>query len=120
MKKLLIAAAFLFAATLSHAEIFKNVAVSSDVVVSTLTWTAVPAAPAAWRKAILVDNYNTNSASMLFIMSQSATVPTVSTTTGATLLPADPPLTIPIGDKVRLWAISLHTAAEKIFYQELK
>jgi len=120
MKKLLIAAAFLFAATLSHAEIFKNVAVSSDVVVSTQAWTAVPASNSAWREAILIDNYNTNTGSMLFIMSQSAAVPSVSTTTGATLLPADPPLVLKIGTNVRLWAISLHTSAEKIFYQELK
>jgi len=99
---------------------YNYVAVSSDVVVSTSGWTAVPASNTESRKAILIDNYNTNTASMLFIITDSDTTPTISTTTGATLLPADPPLMINIGTRLKLWAISLHTAAEKLFYQEFK
>lgn len=121
MKKLLLTAALLVAGFgVANATDFKFVGVSSNVVVSTQAWTAVPTTPDPNRKGLLIDNYATNTGSMLYVFTQDGATPTVPITQGAAIAPADEPLILSIGRKVYLWAVSLHTAPESIFYQELK
>ena len=124
MKKLLIAFAALLATSTiygwgSNAD-FNTVTVSSNVAISTTSWTKIPTTNSRYRKAVLLDNVNSNSADMLMTFTMSDTAPTVSTTTGSSLMKDEAPVIMSIGEKIRIWLISLHTASEDVFYLELK
>ena len=124
MRKLLIAVAVLFATSTvfgwgGSAE-FQTVTVSSNVAISTSAWTMLPTTNSRYRKAVLLDNINSNSADMLMTFTMSDTAPVISTNTGSNLLKDEPAVIMDIGEKIRIWLISLHTAEEDVFYLELK
>lgn len=109
-------------ATGAQTEATYNVIESSgNVDVSTSAWTSIPDTDITGCKriSISIDAYRTNTANMLIRFTNSSTPPT-ETDQGFTMTPSDPMWTFQMACGVYVWAISLHTSAEELFYTELR
>lgn len=104
----------------SSAEIH-NLGGTGDISVSTSQWTAIPATGTAniSRIGLFVDSYNTNTANFLVNFTTNS-LPPGSTSQGLTMKPSDSPWTLSMDYTISVWAISLHTVAERMFYKELR
>ena len=110
-----------FAVSRQNEATYFEVTNKGDISVSNSAWTAVPATASinSARIAIQFDNYDTNNASMLLQITSTPVAP-ASLTEGFTCPPSSPPWEWTITGRLYLWAISLHSGAENLFYEELK
>lgn len=90
-----------------------------NVSVSTSAWTRVPATNSTSRLAIIVQNYPTNTASMLVRISTSTQNPG-GATQAMTLRITDAPWVLSLSDGLYLWMKSNAASAENVFFQEMK
>lgn len=127
MKKLLVALFFGAACSAVRAADvadYQTVVRSGVVSISTSAFTVVPStipvSPAAnGRTAIVVQSSSTNTGNFLVIISTTPTAPTLQTW-GFTMLRSDAPWYLSIRQNVYLWLKSTASAAENVYYTELR
>lgn len=94
------------------------------VSVSTSTWTLVPSAASGnieKRSGIFLTNPGTNTGNMGIVLTNTATTPTISTTTYTVKIDkGNPTVSLLVNETIYVWAISLHTSAENLNYQEFR
>lgn len=98
---------------------FTTAGSSGAITCSTSTWTKVPTTSDSRRWALIVDNDARNNNKMLLRLSSDGLSPS-STSYGLTLSQADVPWLLSISGDIQAYCLSLHTAAEVMFYTELK
>lgn len=127
MKKILISLGFLLgfvaitqAAPDVEEESMHYAAAASSVSISTSAWTVVPTTSGLnYRSGIKVNNPSTNNASVVGILSRSASPSDSITVHPIEIEPGENPF-IPCGDDLYLYLLSLHTSAEYIHVQEVR
>jgi hypothetical protein len=92
------------------------------VALTSYSWTAVPSSNCAGRTKVYLNTRNTNTGTARCIGTSSSSAPSSSTTTFAVweAAPSANAIEIPASDKLYLWCLTSHTAAENISGIEVK
>lgn len=127
MKKWLYAVPLLFLSVYVHAgkplvaeAPVNEVGTGTTVSISTSAWTKVPTSQTSGRTGIKVCNPSNNSGTMYGVMSSNSSSPTEATSVRPIEIQAGENPIIPISDRLYLYLISGHSAAESAHVQEIR